>query len=90
MPKGRKKKAAEFHIAKPGDILKGRVTDVYFERSLRVLKAKRVNPVVKAEVIAKGFPNGWPWGVFAGLEEVLCLMEHLHLTQIGIFPLMTM
>ncbi len=77
MPKSRKKKAKEFHIAKPGDILKGKVTDVYFERSLRVLKAKRVNPVVKAEFIAKGFPNGWPWGVFAGLEEALCLMEHL-------------
>jgi nicotinate phosphoribosyltransferase len=77
MAKGERKKEHSFHIAEPEDILGGKVTDVYFERSLRVLKASGVNPVVRAEFIAKGFPEGWPWGVFAGIEEALYLLERL-------------
>ncbi|HDY71810.1 MAG TPA: nicotinate phosphoribosyltransferase, partial [Nitrospirae bacterium] len=50
-----------FHTARPEDILEGKVTDVYFQRTLRILKEKGVNPVVKAEFIAKGFPESWPW-----------------------------
>lgn len=66
-----------FHSADPDDILKGKITDVYFDRSLRILKAKGVNPVVKAEFIAKVFPDNWPWAVFAGLEELLYLVQNL-------------
>jgi nicotinate phosphoribosyltransferase len=66
-----------FHVAEPSEILEGKITDVYFERSLRILKARGINPVVKAEFIAKSFPNGWEWGVFAGLEEAMYLMGHL-------------
>jgi len=66
-----------FHTADPEDIIKGRITDVYFERSLTILKAKGINPVVKAEFIAKSLPENWPWAVFAGLEEAMYLMKHL-------------
>ncbi len=66
-----------FHTASPDDILSGKITDVYFERTLRILKAKGINPVVKAEFVVKSFPDGWPWGVFAGLEEVMYLLERL-------------
>ncbi|HHN64302.1 MAG TPA: nicotinate phosphoribosyltransferase [Nitrospirae bacterium] len=66
-----------FHVADPEDILNGKITDVYFERTLRILRAKGINPVVKAEFIAKSLPDGWPWAVFAGLEEVLYLLERL-------------
>ncbi|GBE34932.1 nicotinate phosphoribosyltransferase pncB2 [bacterium BMS3Bbin06] len=66
-----------FHTARPEDILEGKVTDVYFQRTLRILKEKGVNPVVKAEFIAKGFPESWPWAVFAGLEEVVYLLRRL-------------
>ncbi len=66
-----------FHTADPDDIIKGHVTDVYFERSLRILRAKGVNPRVRAEVIAKSLPDSWSWGIFAGLEEALYLMKHL-------------
>ncbi len=66
-----------FQTAATEDILDGKVTDVYFERTLRILKAKGVNPVVKAEFFAKGLPENWPWAVFAGLEEVLYLLERL-------------
>ncbi|HEB75377.1 MAG TPA: nicotinate phosphoribosyltransferase [Nitrospirae bacterium] len=66
-----------FHTARPEDILDGSITDVYFERTLRILKGKGVNPVVKAEFMAKGLPGDWPWAVFAGLEEVIYLLERL-------------
>ena len=66
-----------FHTAEPQDILDGKVTDVYFERSLKILKAKKINPVVKAEFIAKALPEKWPWAIFAGLEEAVYLMKHL-------------
>jgi nicotinate phosphoribosyltransferase len=66
-----------FHTAEPKDILEGKITDVYFERSLKILKAKKINPVVKAEFIAKSLPDNWPWAVFAGLEEAMYLMQRL-------------
>ena len=46
-----------FLTADPKEILEGRITDVYFERALAILKAKNVNPVVKAEFIVKNLPR---------------------------------
>ncbi|MCX7793333.1 MAG: nicotinate phosphoribosyltransferase [Thermodesulfovibrionales bacterium] len=66
-----------FHTADPKDIIDGKITDVYFERTLKILRAKGVNPLVRAEFIAKDLPYGWRWGVFAGLEEVLELVKNL-------------
>jgi nicotinate phosphoribosyltransferase len=68
-----------FHTADPKDILEGRITDVYFDRTLRILKARGLNPVVKAEFIVKSFPDSYGWGVFAGLEEALSLLRSLPL-----------
>ncbi len=66
-----------FHTADPKDILEGRITDVYFERTLKILRAKGINPLVRAEFIAKSLPENWKWAVFAGLEEVLSLVKNL-------------
>ncbi len=66
-----------FHTAEPEDILNGKITDVYFERTLRILKAKGENPLVRAEFIAKSFPDNYPWAIFAGLEEVIYLVKDL-------------
>ncbi len=66
-----------FHIADPKDILDGRITDVYFERALAILKARGINPVVKAEFIAKSLPAGWKWALLTGVEEALTLMKGL-------------
>jgi nicotinate phosphoribosyltransferase len=66
-----------FHTAAHKDIIDGKITDVYFERSLKILKAKGINPIVKAEFIAKNLPDNWSWGIFAGLEEAMYLMKHL-------------
>lgn len=66
-----------FHTADPKEILDGKITDVYFERTLRILEEKGINPVVKAEFIAKSLPDNWSWAVFAGLDEATYLMKHL-------------
>lgn len=66
-----------FHTADPKDIIEGKITDVYFERTLKILKAKGINPVVKAEFIAKSLPEEWQWAVLAGMEEAAYLLKHL-------------
>lgn len=66
-----------FHTAEPQDIIAGKITDVYFERTLKILRAKGINPAVKAEFIAKNLPDDWPWAIFAGLEEAMYLMKNL-------------
>ena len=55
------------------DIRSGKVTDVYFERTLQILEAKGIRKNVRAEFAAKSLPSGW--GVFTGLEEILRLLE---------------
>ncbi|MBI4513765.1 MAG: nicotinate phosphoribosyltransferase [Gemmatimonadetes bacterium] len=64
-----------FHTASPEEIRAGRVTDVYFARTLEVLKAKGIDRRVRAEFVAKDLPDRWPWGVLAGIEEVVRLLE---------------
>ncbi len=66
-----------FQTAEPKDILEGRITDVYFDRTVKILKAKKVNKRVKAEFIAKNLPEDWPWAVLAGIEEAAYLMKNL-------------
>ncbi len=66
-----------FHTADSKDIIKGKITDVYFERTLKILKAKKINPLVKAEFIAKSLPEDWKWAVFAGMEEIAYLLKYL-------------
>jgi nicotinate phosphoribosyltransferase len=64
-----------FFTADFDEIHSGKVTDVYFERTLRVLDAKKIRRRVRMEVMAKSLPSGW--AVFAGLEEILSLLEGL-------------
>lgn len=66
-----------FHIAKEEEILEGKTTDVYFERALRILKEKKLNPYVVAEISTKSLPKNWDYGVFAGLEEAVNLLKNL-------------
>lgn len=67
-----------FHTADPKDIIDGKITDVYFERTLRILKAKGIDKRVRAEFFAKTLPDNWPWAVLAGLEEASDLFKGLH------------
>jgi len=64
-----------FHIATEEEIKSGKVTDVYFQRTLEILKAKEINKRVVAEVWAKEFPQDWRWAVLAGIEECIELLK---------------
>jgi len=67
--------AARFHIASPDEIRAGRVTDVYFQRTVEILRAEGVDRYVVGEIITKGLPEDWQWAVLAGVDEVAHLLE---------------
>jgi nicotinate phosphoribosyltransferase len=67
-----------FHIASEPDIKAGQVSDVYFARTVEILRARGLTKRVKAEIRLKSFPQlDWSFGVLAGLEEAATLLEGL-------------
>lgn len=71
-------RSKRFHIASEPDIKAGEVSDVYFARTVQILKARGLTKRVKAEVRLKSFPQAdWSFGVLAGIEEVAGLLEGL-------------
>lgn len=64
-----------FFTASDSQIQAGAVTDVYFLRTKQILEARNLNKRVRVEVVAKGLPAGYEWAVFAGLEDVLRLLD---------------
>ena len=74
-----------FHTAKDAEIKAGQITDVYFERTLQILRQRGIAKRVLAEVILKSFPPGWTWGVLAGIEEAAVLLTGLPVT-VQAFP----
>src|SRR5205809_816957 len=66
----------DFYVATPEEIRDGRTTDVYFLRTLDILKkAGKDRTRVVAEVTAGTLPNGWPWGILCGVEEAVHLLK---------------
>jgi nicotinate phosphoribosyltransferase len=76
---------SRFHTAKDEEIKAGQVTDVYFLRTLEILRRRGITKRVVAEVILKSFPPGWHWGVLAGIEEAATLLAGLPVT-VQAFP----
>ncbi len=64
-----------FHTASDAEIKRGEVSDVYFARTVQILKARGDRHRVKAEVYLKSLPAEWQWGVLAGIEEAAALLE---------------
>ena len=65
-----------FHHATDEEIKKGLTTDVYFSRTKKILEAKKLDRLkALAEVTSGKLPEGWPWGVLCGIEEVAHLFE---------------
>jgi nicotinate phosphoribosyltransferase len=64
-----------FHTASDAEIKHGEVYDVYFERTVQILKARRDRKRVRAEIYLKALPEDWEWGVLAGIEEAAALLE---------------
>ena len=58
-----------FHLATHQEIKSGEVTDVYFNRTVQILRARDNRARVKAEVYLKSLPGDWGWGIIAGIEE---------------------
>ncbi len=69
-----------FHIASAAEIIEGKVTDVYFQRALKVLNSCDLRKKVKAEFILKHFPKNYQWGILAGLDEAFSLLSKLPVT----------
>ena len=65
-----------FNIATEQDILKGKTSDIYFQRTMEILKnEKRDRVSVLGEVTTHSLPIGWTWGVLSGVEETVRLFE---------------
>jgi nicotinate phosphoribosyltransferase len=64
------------YSASPEEIKSGKITDVYFERTKKVVEASKFrDTLVRMEVHAYSLPRGYEWAVFAGLEEALAILE---------------
>jgi nicotinate phosphoribosyltransferase len=72
-----------FHHATTEDIRAGLTTDVYFERTVQIIREAGLDRHVRAEFSVKGLPNRMPWAVLAGLEEVYALLDGLDLNVRG-------
>ena len=60
------------------EILRGETTDIYFRRTMEVLRATGKDRVrVIAEAIAKKFPAGYGYAVLSGMDEMLSLLTGL-------------
>ena len=66
-----------FHTATWKDVKEGLVTDIYFERTKKILEAKGVDLHVRAEFVAHVLRSNWSWAVFAGVEECAEVLEDL-------------
>jgi nicotinate phosphoribosyltransferase len=64
-----------FNIASDDDIRSGKVTDVYFVRTVKTLLSAGIRKRVVMEVTASSLPNGYKWAVLAGVDEVVHLLE---------------
>ena len=64
-----------FHVATEDEIKSGKVTDVYFQRALEILKSRGINKRVVMEIWTKGVPYDWNWAVLSGIEECIELLK---------------
>jgi len=65
-----------FFVATDEEIMEGKTTDVYFTRTIKILKERgKLDTHVVAEITSGDLPEGWPWAVLCGVEEVAKLME---------------
>lgn len=74
---------ARFHHATTADIRAGLTTDVYFERTVQIIREAGLDKRVRAEFSVKGLPSGFPWAILAGVEEVYALLDGLSISLRG-------
>ncbi len=64
-----------FYIANSKEIKDGEVTDIYFDRTKKIVEEKDIDRKVVAEVTVGSFPKDWGWAVLSGIEEAINLLE---------------
>lgn len=69
-----------FHVATDEEIKGLKVVDVYFLRTVDILRGAGIKKRVVAEVTASSLPKGYEWAVLAGVEELARLMEGVNCT----------
>ncbi|RLE63294.1 MAG: nicotinate phosphoribosyltransferase [Thermoprotei archaeon] len=68
----------DFIVALPDDIKKGRTTDVYFLRTVKILKSEGLEKVrVYAEITVSSMPRSYRWAILGGLRDVIKLFRGL-------------
>lgn len=78
---GNKENSENFIYATYEDVLNGHTSDVYFFRTLKVLKERGLDKTeVYAEFTPSSFPRDYEWSVFAGLREVIKLLKNKPIT----------
>jgi len=66
----------EFYVATPEEIRSGQTSDIYFCRTLDVLKkAGKHRTKVLMETTVQTLPDAWPWAVFSGVAEAVALLR---------------
>ncbi|OYT50576.1 MAG: nicotinate phosphoribosyltransferase [Desulfurococcales archaeon ex4484_204] len=69
------------YVAGEDDILSGKVTDIYFLRTKKIIESKGLSDVrVRMEVHSGSLPRGYSWAVYAGVEEALKILSTRELT----------
>ena len=62
-------------IATEQEIAAGKTTDVYFDRTARILESLGIHKLVSADVKASSLPENIPWAVACGIYDALRLLE---------------
>ena len=75
-----------FFSSKDDEIKSGKTTDIYFERTEKILKKRGINPYVAVEIYLKGFPDNYSWGVLSGVEECIKLLEGISSVNVTCMP----
>jgi len=68
-------KRRRFFIASEREIKRKQTTDVYFARTVKILRKTRRSKRVRAEFVVKGMPEGYRWGIVCGIEECIALLK---------------
>ena len=73
-------KNRDFLIADDEEIKEGLTTDIYFIRTVDILKKTNMDKTnVVMEITANKLPFNWTWGIISGTYEVIKLMQNKNL-----------
>ena len=76
----------KFHVATEEEIKNGVTTDVYFSRTREILEKEGLADLqVTAEITTSSLPKNWEWGILAGVEETVHLLEDINV-DVKSFP----